>query len=57
MAPERIYSVSLSDPNDPDSDRTIEMTESEVIDTYPHWGGKADIVSIDGVNVHIEARS
>jgi hypothetical protein len=55
MAPERTYSVSLTDPLDPSSDRTIEMTESEVIDTYPHWGGKLDIVSVDGVNVHIEA--
>jgi hypothetical protein len=51
------YRVTLADPNDPGSDRTLVMTESEVIDTYPHWGGKLDIVSVDGVNVHIEARS
>ena len=47
--------MTMTDPSDPSSDRTLVMTESEVIDTYPHWGGKLDIVSVDGVNVHVEA--
>jgi hypothetical protein len=48
------WHVALSDPNDPDSDRTVVMSDDEVRDAYPQFAGRAaQFVDRDGVNVHI----
>jgi hypothetical protein len=47
------YAVTAIDADDPDSTRTLTMTEDEVRDTYPHWGGKPVITSREGYTVHI----
>lgn len=57
MAP-NTWQVALSDPNDPDSDRVLVMTEDEVRDAYPQFAGRpTQFVDRDGIRVSVEARS
>lgn len=49
------YAVTVEDPNDPDSTRTLTMSEIEVRDTYPHWAGQPVLTARDGSIVRIEA--
>jgi hypothetical protein len=49
------YAVTVVDANDPESTRTLTMSENEVRDTYQHWGGKRILTARDGSTVRIEA--
>jgi len=50
------YAVTIEDPNDPESTRTLAMSENEVRDTYPHWAGRPETLTArDGSIVRIEA--
>jgi len=51
------YRVTIADASDPESTRTLTMSENEIRDTYPHWGGKRVLTARDGSLVRIEVLS
>jgi hypothetical protein len=52
------WRVALSDPNDPDSDRVLVMSDDEVRDAYPRFAGRpTQFVDRDGIRVSVESRS
>jgi hypothetical protein len=52
------WHVALSDPNDPDSDRTVVMSDDEVRDAYPQFAGRAaQFVDRDGIRVSVNEPS